>query len=217
MARSLTTALLTLLFLAGPQLALPAPAASRDQARQALGDADAAARREAARRLGRIGNMADAALLVQALRDEDADTRLYAEQAIWHIWERSGDERIDRLYRSGVKQMQQGALEQAIATFTRIVRAKPDFAEGWNKRATLYFLAGEYDKALADCDETIKRNPAHFGALAGYGQIYLQRADYERALDYFRQALAVNPNMDAVRLNMLLLDKLIEERRRNSV
>jgi tetratricopeptide (TPR) repeat protein len=113
--------------------------------------------------------------------------------------------------------MKGGDLHRAIATFTRIIGLKPGFAEGWNKRATLYFLSGEYGKSLADCAQVIKRNPHHFGALAGYGQIYLRLEDYTRARDYFRRALEVNPNMDNVRLNLHLLEQLLEERRKNMV
>jgi tetratricopeptide (TPR) repeat protein len=215
MAHIKLTALLTLLFLAGP--ADSAPALSREQARQSLSDMDVQVRRQASARLGEIGVMADAPALRQALRDTDADTRENAEKALWQIWERSGNQQVDRLYRTGVEQMSGGELQKAIATFTRIVELKPEFAEGWNKRATLYFLAGEFHKSLADCAEVIKRNPYHFGALAGYGQIYLRLEDYARALDYFRRALEVNPNMDSVKLNILLLEQLLEQRRMNMI
>ena len=86
----------------------------------------------------------------------------------------------------------------AIDTFSAIITKKPDFAEGWNKRATVYYLIGEYEKSLADCDEVVKRNPYHFGALSGYGQIYMQLDQPERALDYFERALDVNPNLRQV-------------------
>lgn len=221
MASIRLTALLTPLFLAFTAFpAFPAdPAAplSREQARQSLSDTDAQVRRQAATRLGEIGLMADTPALRQALRDSDADTRENAEHALWRIWERSGDQQVDRLYQAGIEQMKGGELQQAIATFTRIIRLKPGFAEGWNKRATLYFLAGEYAKSLADCAQVIKRNPYHFGALAGYGQIYLRLEDYTRARDYFQRALDANPNMDSVRLNILLLEQLIEQRHRNMV
>jgi tetratricopeptide (TPR) repeat protein len=215
MARAQLTALLTLLFLGLP--AVSAPTLTREQARQSLTDADVQTRRQAATRLGDIGAMGDARALRQALRDTDAETRAIAEQALWRLWERSGNPQIDRLYLAGVEQMKSGDLHPAIATFTRIIRLKPEFAEGWNKRATLYFLAGEYGKSLADCAQVIKRNPHHFGALAGYGQIYLRLEDYTRARDYFRRALEVNPNMDNVRLNLHLLEQLLEERRKNMV
>jgi tetratricopeptide (TPR) repeat protein len=161
--------------------------------------------------------MSDVAALQRALRDADEGTRENAEQAMWQIWGRSGDARVDRLYRTGVEQMSGGETQKGIATFTRIIELKPDFAEGWNKRATLYFLAGEYGKSLADCAQVIKRNPYHFGALAGYGQIYLRLEDYARALDFFRRALDVNPNLAVVRLNIHLLEQLIEQRRKNMV
>jgi len=215
MAHAQLTALLTLLFLAGP--ADPAPALSREQALQSLSHAEVQMRRQAASRLGEIGVMSDTAALLRALRDADDGTRANAEQAMWRIWGRSGNRRIDKLYHTGVEQMNGGELRQGIATFTRIIRLKPEFAEGWNKRATLYFLAGEYRKSLADCAQVIKHNPYHFGALAGYGQIYLRLEDYERSLAYFQRALEVNPNMESVRLNILLLEQLIEQRRNNMI
>jgi len=186
---------------------------SREQAVQSLSDADAQTRRGAASRLGEIGSMAEVTLLVKALRDPDEDTRDQAEQALWRIWARSGDPEVDRLYQTGIEQMNAGDLQQSIVTFTRIIELKPDFAEGWNKRATLYFLAGELRKSLADCDEVMKRNPYHFGALSGYALIYIRLEYYDRALEYSRRALEVNPNMDGVRRNIDLLERLLEQRR----
>jgi len=186
---------------------------SREEAVQSLTRADPQTRRDAASRLGEVGSMADVTLLVKALRDPDEDTRNQAEQALWRIWARSGDPEVDRLYQTGIEQMNAGELQQSIATFTRIIELKPDFAEGWNKRATLYFLAGEWRKSLADCDQVMKRNPYHFGALSGYALIYIQLEYYDRALEYSRRALEVNPNMDGVRRNLDLLERLLEQRR----
>ena len=217
MAHNALTVLVLLLFLAGPADAAPAKAPSRAQALRSLSHAEVQVRRQAATRLGEVGVMADTPVLLQALRDADEGTREQAEQAMWRIWGRSGDRRVDKLYRAGVEQMGSGELHRSIATFTRIIRIKPGFAEGWNKRATLYFLTGEYRKSLADCAEVIKRNPYHFGALAGYGQIYLRLEDYARSLEYFNRALKVNPNMDGVKRNILLLEQLIEQRRKNMI
>jgi tetratricopeptide (TPR) repeat protein len=217
MTRTWLTPLLSLLFLFGTTGTAQAQALSHGQALQSLSQADAQLRRKAAERLGEIGVMSDTAALQRALSDADEGTRENAERAMWQIWGRSGDAQVDVLYRTGVEQMSSGELNNAIASFTRIIALKPDFAEGWNKRATLYFLAGEYAKSLDDCAQVIKRNPYHFGALAGYGQIYLRLEDYARALDYFRRALEVNPNMGGVRLNIRLLEQLIEQRRKNMV
>jgi tetratricopeptide (TPR) repeat protein len=190
---------------------------SRDVAVQALAQPDASARRDAASRLGEVGTMADVRALVRALRDADEDTRENAEQALWRIWARSGDESVDRLYAVGIHQMEEGELRQGIATFTRIIEQRPEFAEAWNKRATLYFMLGDLRKSLADCDEVMKRNPYHFGALAGYAQIYIRLEYYDRALDYARRALEVNPNMEGVRRNLMLLERLQEQRRQQMI
>ncbi len=190
---------------------------SREQAVQSLSRADAQARRDAASRLGEVGSMADVTLLVKALRDPDEDTRDHAELALWRIWARSGDDDVDRLYQTGVEQMNAGDLQQSIVTFTRIIELRPDFAEGWNKRATAYFLDGELRKSLADCDEVIKRNPYHFGALAGYALIYIRLEYYDRALEYSRRALEINPNMEGVRRNIDLLERLLEQRRNRMI
>jgi tetratricopeptide (TPR) repeat protein len=212
MIKALSFALIPILVLIGT--AAHAEAQSREQAAQALSQSDAQTRRDAVVRLGEVGTMADVPPLVRALRDADAGVRDLAEQAMWHIWARSGSAEVDALYNRGVQQMEAGDLQQSIVTFTRIIEKKPDFAEGWNKRATLYFLVGELRKSLADCDEVVKRNPYHFGALAGYAQIYFRLEYYDRALDYSRRALLVNPNMDGVKRNIEMIERLQEQRRK---
>lgn len=212
---ALVSALVSILLFTGT--AAQSQGLSREQAVQSLSYADAQTRRDAASRLGEVGSMADVTLLVKALRDPDEDTRDRAEQALWRIWARSGDPEVDTLYQTGIQQMNAGDLQQSIVTFTRIIERKPDFAEGWNKRATLYFLVGELRKSLADCDEVMKRNPYHFGALAGYSQIYIRLEYYDRALEYSRRALELNPNMDGVRRNIDLLERLLQERRRRII
>ncbi len=190
---------------------------TREQAIRGLSQTEAQARRDAAERLGVVGTMADAKALVNALRDVDANTRERAEQALWRIWARSGDAEVDALYQTGIEQMNAGDVAQAIDTFSRIIERKPDYAEGWNRRATLYFLAGDLHKSLADCDEVIKRNPYHFGALAGYAQIYVRLEYYERALEYARKALAINPNLDGMRQSIPILEHILDERRKRTV
>jgi len=201
----------TLIFLLWAALLPPAGAAdtqsARQQATRALASADVATRRAGATRLGEVGRMNDVAALVKALRDSDEETRMIAETAIWEIWGRSGDLEIDALYARGLEQMNFGAAGEAIKTFNLIISKRPDFAEGWNKRATLYYSVGEYQRSLHDCDEVIKRNPLHFGALAGYGLIYVQMNQPERAVVYFKRALSINPNMHGVAQNIELLEK----------
>lgn len=213
--QSLLSVFISILLLTGT--AVQAQGLGREQAVRALSSADAQTRRDAVERLGEIGAMPDATLLVRALRDPDEDVRDLAQQAMWSIWGRSGDKEVDKLYQEGVQQMAGGELQQSIATFTRIIQLKPDFAEGWNKRATSYFIVGDLRRSLADCDEVMKRNPYHFGALSGYVQIYLRLEYYDRALEYSRRALEVNPNLDSVRSNMRVIEHLIEQRRKQMI
>jgi tetratricopeptide (TPR) repeat protein len=191
---------------------------TREQALTALGHpGDAEQRREGARGLADNGTMADVPALAGALRDADPLVRSLAERALWQVWSRSGDGETDRLFTMGLAQMSDRQGEAAVETFTRVVQRQPDFAEGWNKRATIYYLLGEYEKSLADCDEVMKRNPYHFGALSGYGMIYLKLRDPERALEFFEKALRVNPNLDSVRETVDALRALLVQRRRDSI
>jgi tetratricopeptide (TPR) repeat protein len=193
---SLRHAIVLAMFLAG--VAAAAPPLTRAQALAALEQPQAERRLEAVARLAELGQGADADRLLGRLADDDAQVREQAAAAVWQVWSRSGDAAVDRLFGRGVAQMQSGALPQALATFSEIVRRKPAFAEGWNKRATVLFLLGENEKSLKDCDEVFKRNPRHFGALSGAGQIHLQLGHHEQALHFFRRALAVNPNLDGL-------------------
>ena len=189
---------------------------SREQALKQLTSSVASVRRAAVERLAVVGRMQDADALAKLLFDTDAHARAAAEATLWQVWSRSGDARIDKLFAKGVAQMNSGAAEDAIATFGEIIRLKPQFAEAWNKRATLLYFTGRLRESLADCDEVIKRNPNHFGALAGYGQIYTGLANYEMALEYFAQALAINPNLHGVAENMRTLRELMNKRQRKA-
>ncbi len=213
-------AAVTLLFVvllapqAGAQLKAPL---TREQALADIRKSDVEARRQAAAWLGELGIMADAPALLAALRDADDVVRALAENSLWQVWSRSGDPEVDGLFQIGVEQMQRGAGGAAVETFTQVIRRRPDFAEGWNKRATIYFVMGEFEKSLRDCDEVIKRNPNHFGALAGYGQIYLRLDQPERALDYFQRALTVNPNLAGVEAAVEDLKQALIEKRKGTI
>ena len=161
--------------------------------------------------------MNDQPLLVKRLRDESAFVRGFAEQGLWLLWARSGDAEIDRRMAQGVEQMQSGLHREAIATFTEIIRRRPDFAEGWNKRATVHYLAGDYRKSLADCGEVVKRNPLHFGALSGFGQVYFRLEEYDKALEWWRRALEVNPNMTGVEINIKGTEELVRKKRGRAI
>ena len=200
----------------GPGRAAAEP--TRQEAREALRAlADVETRRAAALWLGQKGLMDDAPVLVQALRDQDPLVRASAEQALWQVWSRSGDDEVDGLLALGIEQMSAREGDAAVETFSRVIARRPDFAEGWNKRATVHYLMGAYAKSLADCDEVLKRNPHHFGALSGYGMIYLQLDQPARALEYFERALAVNPNLSSVVDTVEMLKRRLIQRRKDTI
>ena len=155
-------------------------------------------RRHAAEVLAQIGDQRAAQPLAQALRDNDALVRETAEQALWSVWHRSGKPAVDARLHDGLMAMQRGAFEEAVAIFTEVIEMAPDFAEGYNKRATTYYLMQEYEKSIRDCDKTIALNPVHFGALSGAGLCYLELHNLPKALDSFERAIAVNPNMSQI-------------------
>ena len=209
-------ALLALLLVLAPG-AFAIQAITRDQALEALAGSEVETRRQGAAWLGETGNMSDVSPLVKALRDPDEVVRALAEHSLWEVWSRSGDPEVDGLFQIGLEQMNQRNAPAAIATFSDIIKKKPEFAEGWNKRATLYYLIGEYDKSLADCEEVLKRNPVHFGVLSGFGMIYLKQDKPEKALDYFQRALQVNPNLGQVEATVEQLKRVLIERRKGTI
>ena len=190
---------------------------TRAQALRAIEQPDADARLAGVERLARVGTMADAERLINRMGDSAEPVREAAEAALWEIWNRSGDPAVDKLFAKGVLQMQVQALDDALATFSLIVRRKPGFAEGWNKRATIYFLLGRNQESLKDCDEVLKRNRHHFGALSGAGQIHLKLGNAEKALDFFRRAVDVNPNLDAAARIIPLLEEHLREKARKMI
>ncbi len=168
---------------------------TREQALIAIENAESGTRLEGLARLVEIGAMADADRLLVKLTDDDPQVRTIATAALWQIWSRSGDSDVDKLFAHGMEQMKAAELDDALATFNKVVQLRPAFAEGWHKRALVHFLMEKHEKALLDCKEALKRNRNHFGALSGAGQIYLHKGDAARALEFFRRAVDLNPNL----------------------
>ena len=189
----------------------------RQQALANLSHVEMDLRRQAIVKLGKVGQPADEALLLAALRDPDPESARLAEAALWEVWGRSGDKQVDAILRQGAYALSQGRLATSVEFFSEAIKRKPAFAEAWNKRATAYFIMGDYQRSLKDCDQVIKRNPKHFGALAGYGQIYLRLDEPKKALKYLEQALEINPNMDQVSQLIEQIQGQLEERRGQSI
>jgi tetratricopeptide (TPR) repeat protein len=182
---------------------------SEKDAIQRLQESEIVARRQAADLLGRIGGAASVEPLVRALQDEDWGVRTIAEHSLWQIWSRSGDAAVDAMLQKGVQALEREAWAEAITIFTEVIERAPEFAEGYNKRATAYYLMGEYTLSIADCEATIARNPYHFGALSGEGLCCLALGQLRRAGELFRKALGVNPNMPGVEQNLVTTERAL--------
>ena len=189
---------------------------TRAQALQAITQPAADKRLKGVERLLQVGTMDDTDAVLARLSDSNLQVRALATAALWEIWSRSGDREIDALFAQGVKQIQATDLQAALQTFTAVVQRKPEFAEGWNKRATVYFLMDELDKSLADCDEVLRLNPKHFGALSGAGQIHLKLDQPQKGLNFLQRALEVNPNLTGLVRMLPLLEQQVRDKLRGS-
>ena len=141
-----------------------------------------------------------------ALKGEDRELAATAEAILWRGWCCSGDAEIDGIFRAGVEAMQQEKYREAEGLFSRVIELSPDFAEGWNKRATVRYLQGNFASAIADCQQTLARNPNHFGAASGQGLCHLSLNEYREEAICFRRALEIHPHLIAVRHNLALAE-----------
>lgn len=128
--------------------------------------------------------------------DEQASQRI--EQDIWREWSKSGSPAMDLLLQRGRDAMAAGQTDAAIEHLTALIDHAPDFAEGWNARATAYFQAGEFGPSIDDIAHVLSLNPRHFGALAGLGMIFEELGKPEKALEVYKAALAIHPHLGGV-------------------
>ncbi|SEN77189.1 Tetratricopeptide repeat-containing protein [Rhodospirillales bacterium URHD0017] len=117
------------------------------------------------------------------------------EGAIWEQWVMVPDGPQRELMLRGIAEMQQHQLKQSVETFGKLIEIAPDLSEAWNKRATAYWLLGNFPASLNDICETVKREPRHFGAYSGLGMIRAEMGEYPRAVAAFELAKKHNPHI----------------------
>jgi tetratricopeptide (TPR) repeat protein len=117
------------------------------------------------------------------------------EAAIWEQWIMVSEGSQRELMMRGIVEMQQHQLKQSVETFSKLIEIAPDLAEAWNKRATAYWLLGDFPASLNDICETVKREPRHFGAYSGLGMIRAEMGEYPRAVAAFELAKKHNPHI----------------------
>jgi tetratricopeptide (TPR) repeat protein len=137
--------------------------------------------------------------LFQQLQTADDTEAEQITQNIWIEWSKSGSPAMDLLLKRGRDALAAGQPGIAIQHFTALIDHAPDFAEGYNARATAYFQTGDFGPSVSDIAKTLTLNPRHFGALAGLGAIFEQLNQPEKALEVYQTALSINPHMPDIK------------------
>ena len=122
-----------------------------------------------------------------------------AERRIIQLWLESGSDTVDLLMSWALRAIDQEDFALALDYLDRIIMLKPDYAEGWNKRATVYFLIDDYGKAITDIQQVLALEPRHFGALSGLGMMLSEIGRSEQAIEVFEEALVIDPLLENVR------------------
>ena len=148
-------------------------------------------------------------LFAQLQSTGDQAEAVAIQESIWGLWFQSEDAAVTRWMRKGNIALNRGRLDEALAAFDQVVREAPEFAEGWNRRATLHYLMGSYAASVRDVERTLALEPRHFGALSGLGLINLRLGHNDQAIKAFREALKVNPHLTGAKAN---LEGLLGER-----
>jgi tetratricopeptide (TPR) repeat protein len=142
---------------------------------------------------------------------DEASAR-HVEARIWAQWLQTPSDTAALLMMRSKAAMEAQQNDVALKLLDAVVKLRPDYVEGWNRRATLYYITKNYDRSLKDIEQVLVREPRHFGALTGLGKIMQDIGDEKRALDAFRKALAVNPHLENVPELVKTLTEKVEGR-----
>ena len=152
-------------------------------------------------------------LFVALYEAPDSSTALTIETSIWRIWLDGGDSDLNGLMAQGIEAMSAQRFRDAAGRFTELILAAPEFAEAWNKRATVYYLMDRLEDSVRDIERTLALEPRHFGAISGMGLIFLERGDEEGALDAFEKVLEIHPHARGARFQVERLRERLQGKR----
>jgi Tfp pilus assembly protein PilF len=138
-------------------------------------------------------------LFAELLRAAGAPEASQIEDQIWTLWMSHRDPAAEEDLERATRAIAAGDYDEAEQLLDQLVAAHPDFAEAWNKRATLYFRQGRDAESVHDIRQTLELEPRHFGAICGFGQICLRHGDRAGALFAFDAALRINPHLGTIR------------------
>ena len=128
--------------------------------------------------------------------DEEASN---ITREIWQRWTANDDPDVSQLMQIGIRALNYSTYRKALQSFDRVIEIAPEFAEGWNKRATLYYHIKEYRRSIDDIKKTLRLEPRHFGAWSGLGLVSIAQENYAGALAAFKKALSINPHISNIR------------------
>ena len=153
------------------------------------------------------------ALFATLQETQNVRTIQITENQIWEIWLQHANADVQQLILVGTQRMNAQRYAEAMVAFNRLTESFPDYAEGWNKRATLNYMLGNLDASVSDIEKTLELEPRHFGALSGLGMVFIQRKELSKAKRAFEDLIEVHPNSPNAKQNL----ELVEERLRFSV
>ncbi|SNR51763.1 tetratricopeptide repeat protein [Hymenobacter mucosus] len=133
------------------------------------------------------------------------------QEGIWQIWLTTGHPLLDKHLEAGMRYLSAEDYTLAIREFTELIETSPDYAESWNKRATAYYLRGEYRASLLDIQQTLRREPRHFGALSGWATIVRMLGDDAGTLRVWQRLERLCPNWPGLQAQMRDLRDRLDE------
>ena len=134
------------------------------------------------------------------------------ESKIWELWSTHPlEDKLTVLLEDGSSYVSQNKLETAYKTFTKAIELDPNWAEAWNKRATVLYLMGKYEQSQADIDKVLELEQRHFGALAGQGLVNIQLKNYEKAIESYKRAQEIYPAMQSPKIMIEQIEQLIKQ------
>ena len=137
----------------------------------------------------------------------DLPTIRAAENQIWEIWLQHENSDVEQIMQMGIQRMNYQRYSEAMLIFNQVITSYPDYAEAWNKRATLQYLIGNLDSSITDIEKTLELEPRHFGALSGLGLVYIQRNELNKAKKAFEDLIKIHPNSPSARQNLDLVNE----------
>ena len=168
-------------------------------------------RRAAVLAIGMLSDICSIEILGVLLSDRDRRVRLVADDAIKSLWDRAAEPRARLLLEKLLTQIEGNRMEEAIATADDFVEHYPRLPEGYCRRALVHFNLGNISDAIDDCRKCIQLSPFSYMAYVGLGQCFLEQDEPHQALEAFRQALTIYPDLDTVRTHVKRLERMLRE------